>query len=165
ASPPSARIASAVSASPSSRRPQPTVTAPRRASSRAVARPMPVPAPETAQTWPASRPGAKIREGAGSPIAAATIAAVPAPCRRYADRSVKVHAEPKPLTEPLAGGRQGATVVVEPLKAGEVQIPLQFLERSGGRLEHLRALGMGTARSQWPWVPCPAFLIHHPSAG
>src|SRR5206468_3079491 len=85
-----------------------------------------VEATETAQTWPASRPGAKIREGAGSPIAAATIAAVPAPCRRYADRSVKVHAEPKPLTEPLAGGRDGATVVVEPLKAGEMQAPRAF---------------------------------------
>ena len=36
--------------------------APRRASSSAVARPSPVPAPETTQTCPSSRPGAKIRE-------------------------------------------------------------------------------------------------------
>src|SRR5436190_11802400 len=129
-SPPSALIASMVSASGSGRRPQPTTTAPSRASSSAVARPIPVPAPETTQTLPASRPGAKIRDGAGSPIARATIAAGRGRGRRYADRSVKVHAEPKPLTEPLPGGRQGATVVVEPLKAGEVQIPLQFLERA-----------------------------------
>jgi N-acyl homoserine lactone hydrolase len=78
---------------------------------------------------------------------------------------VKVHAEPKPLTEPLPGGRDGATVVVEPLKAGEVQSPRAFLERAGGRFETLKTMGVGTPRSQYLWLPCPAFLIHHPSVG
>jgi len=78
---------------------------------------------------------------------------------------MKVHAEPKGLTEPLPGGRDRATVVVEPLKAGEVQAPPAFFERAGGRLETLRTIGIGTPRSRFTWAPCPAFLIHHPSVG
>lgn len=78
---------------------------------------------------------------------------------------MKVHAEPKPLTQPLPGGREGATVVVEPLKAGEVQAPRSFLERTGGRFETLKTMGVGTPRSRYLWLPCPAFLIHHPGAG
>ena len=78
---------------------------------------------------------------------------------------MRVHAEPKPLREPLAGGTRGATVVVEPLKAGEVQAPRAYFERAGGRFETLKTLGVGTPRSRWWWAPCPAFLIHHPSVG
>jgi N-acyl homoserine lactone hydrolase len=78
---------------------------------------------------------------------------------------MKIHAEPKQLTEPLRGGTQGATVAVHPLSGGEVQAPLSFVERAGGRLETLRTLGVGTPRSRWHWLPCPAFLIRHPSAG
>jgi N-acyl homoserine lactone hydrolase len=78
---------------------------------------------------------------------------------------VRVHAEPKPLTEPLAGGRDDSVVVVEPLKAGEVQVPRAFFERAGGRFETLKTIGFGTPRSHYWWVPCPAFLIHHPEAG
>jgi glyoxylase-like metal-dependent hydrolase (beta-lactamase superfamily II) len=78
---------------------------------------------------------------------------------------VKVHAETKPLTEPLSGGREGASVVVEPLRVGEMQFPRAGLERTGGRLEMLRAAGIATPRSRWEWVPCPAFLIRHPTAG
>lgn len=86
--------------------------------------------------------------------------------RRYAGRShVKVHAEPKPISEPLPGGEKGATVVVEPLRAGEMQCPRTMFETSGGRLAELRFLGVGTPRSRWLWVPCPTFLIHHPTAG
>ena len=29
----------------------------------------------------------------------------------------------------------------------------------------LRAAGIATPRSRWGWVPCPAFLIRHPTAG
>ena len=36
---------------------------------------------------------------------------------------MKVHVEPKPLHEPLAGGHAGATVAVEPLIAGHVDFP------------------------------------------
>jgi glyoxylase-like metal-dependent hydrolase (beta-lactamase superfamily II) len=78
---------------------------------------------------------------------------------------VKVHAEPKPLETPFPGGKQGSTVVVEPLRVGELQAPSAMFERRGGRLENLHYLGIGTPRSKWWWVPCPAFLIHHPTAG
>lgn len=78
---------------------------------------------------------------------------------------MKVHAEPKPLIAPLPGGETGASVVVEPLRVGELQCPPTMFETSGGRLADLRFLGIGTPRSRWWWVPCPAFLIHHPSAG
>ena len=36
---------------------------------------------------------------------------------------MKVHVEPKPLHEPLAGGTPGATVTVEPMVAGHVDWP------------------------------------------
>lgn len=78
---------------------------------------------------------------------------------------MKVHAEAKHLNSPLAGGRKGATVSVEPMVAGEVQWPPGFFERPGGRLETLKISGIGLPRSKWSWVPCPAFLIRHPSAG
>ena len=39
-------------------------------------------------------------------------------------------------------------------------------ERPGGPFEALKATGLFTSRSKgWIWVPCPAFLITHPSAG
>ena len=76
-----------------------------------------------------------------------------------------VHAQPKPLERALEGGKQGATVAVEPMPTGEVQFPPGFFERPGGRLEKLKVNGIGVPRSKWAYVPCPAFLIHHPSAG
>jgi N-acyl homoserine lactone hydrolase len=78
---------------------------------------------------------------------------------------VKVHAQTKPFEGPWAGGRDGATVVVEALRVGEMQFPRAGLEATGGRLQNLRMVGIGTQRSRWPWVPCPAFLIRHPAAG
>jgi N-acyl homoserine lactone hydrolase len=78
---------------------------------------------------------------------------------------MKIHAESKPLTQPLRGGTSGATVSVEPLAGGELQAPPAFVEGTGGRFENLRMLGVGTPRSSWWWLPCPAFLIRHPSAG
>lgn len=77
---------------------------------------------------------------------------------------MKLHAEPKPLTGPIAGAVAGTTVVVEPLRVGEVQYPGASFE-GGGPFEKQRSLGIGVPRSRWPWVPCPAFLIHHPGAG
>src|ERR687892_352584 len=73
--------------------------------------------------------------------------------------------QPKPLTEPLRGGAEGATVTVEPLLGGEIDSPPAFFERPGGRLETLKLIGVGTPRSDWWTVPCPAFLIRHPAAG
>ena len=78
---------------------------------------------------------------------------------------MKVHAEPKPLTGPLASGREGATVVVEPLKVGEVHLPRGFFEDPGSPFRSARLLGVGTPRSRWRWVPCPAFLVRHPTVG
>jgi N-acyl homoserine lactone hydrolase len=79
---------------------------------------------------------------------------------------VNVHAEPEPLREPLPGGRDGATVSVEPLLGGEIQGPPGWFEASGGpRMRRLAAAGVGVPRSRWWWVPCPAYLVRHPSAG
>lgn len=79
---------------------------------------------------------------------------------------MNVHAEPKPLREPLAGGTEGATVTVEPLLGGEVQGPPGLFETSGGpRMRKLAAAGIGVPRSRWWLVPCPVFLVRHPSAG
>jgi N-acyl homoserine lactone hydrolase len=78
---------------------------------------------------------------------------------------MKVHVEAKPLHEPLAGGTPGATVVVEPIVAGHVTWSLSMMESPGGRfltLKLLRALLSGKPPMT---VPCPAFLIRHPSAG
>ncbi len=60
---PASAARAATSSSGSIRRPQPTTVAPRPASSKAVTRPIPEPAPEIRQTCPSSRPGAKIFEG------------------------------------------------------------------------------------------------------
>jgi glyoxylase-like metal-dependent hydrolase (beta-lactamase superfamily II) len=70
------------------------------------------------------------------------------------------------MTEPLPGGTRGATVTVRPLSGGEVQFPVAGFERPGGPFESLKVSGLFTSRSSgWWWVPCPAFLITHPSAG
>ena len=78
---------------------------------------------------------------------------------------MKVRVEPKPLHEPLAGGTPGATVTVEPLVAGTVTWPRTMMERPGGRLETLKLLRALLSGNPAATVPCPAFLIRHPSAG
>lgn len=78
---------------------------------------------------------------------------------------MKVKAKPRPIDGPLAGGSADATVVVEPFEVGRVTQPRQFFERAGVRTAQLRMLGIGTPRSKWWTVPCPAFLITHPTAG
>ncbi|HWM63522.1 MAG TPA: N-acyl homoserine lactonase family protein [Solirubrobacterales bacterium] len=78
---------------------------------------------------------------------------------------MKVHVEAKPLHEPLAGGTPGTTVAVEPILAGAVTWSRSMMESPGGRfvtLKLLRALLSGQPEMT---VPCPAFLIRHPSAG
>ena len=77
---------------------------------------------------------------------------------------MKVRADTKPLTRPMPGGREGSTVVVEPIITGTLQSPRAMLE-TATPLTSLRMLGIGTPRSQWLTVPVPAFLIRHPSAG
>jgi N-acyl homoserine lactone hydrolase len=77
---------------------------------------------------------------------------------------MKVRAETKRVTAPLAAGREGATVAVEPLKIGEMSCARAFLEGTA-RFPKLRMAGIGTPRSAYLWIPIPAFLIHHPTAG
>lgn len=77
---------------------------------------------------------------------------------------MKIHAQPRPLHEPLAGGTRGASVIVEPLIAGRVHWPPELMERPGGRFEALRLLRKLLAGTDHA-IPCPAFLIRHPSAG
>lgn len=73
--------------------------------------------------------------------------------------------EAKPLHEPLAGGTPGATVSVEPLLAGSVTWARTMMERPGGRFETLQLLRALLSGEPAMVVPCPAFLIRHPSAG
>ena len=78
---------------------------------------------------------------------------------------MKIHAEAKPLHEPLAGGTPAATVVVEPLVAGRVSWSKDMMESPGGRFLTLRlARGLFSSADRVQ-VPCPAFLIRHPSVG
>jgi len=78
---------------------------------------------------------------------------------------VKVHAEAKPLAGPLAGGRPGTTVVVEPLKVGDIHLAREMMIGPEGSLQKLK-IGFSLARpGSWALVPCPAFLIRHPGAG
>ena len=79
---------------------------------------------------------------------------------------MKVNAEPTPLREPLAGGTEGATVVIEPLKTGETLWPHTFFDRAGtGVIKRLRAVGFGSSPDTWESRPVPAFLVRHPSLG
>ena len=78
---------------------------------------------------------------------------------------MSIHAEQKPLHEPLAGGSEGATVIVEPMVAGRLNWPLALMESPGGpflTLRLMRALFTGKPAHE---IPIPAFLIRHPSAG
>jgi N-acyl homoserine lactone hydrolase len=78
---------------------------------------------------------------------------------------MRVHVEAKPLHEPLAGGTPGATVSVEPIVAGHVNWSRSMMEGPGGRFEQLKAL-RGLLSGKPPVrIPCPTFLIRHPSAG
>jgi glyoxylase-like metal-dependent hydrolase (beta-lactamase superfamily II) len=79
---------------------------------------------------------------------------------------VKVNAEPTPLREPLEGGTEGATVVIDPLKTGETLWPHTFFDRAGkGFIKRLRAVGFGSSPDTWEARPVPAFLVRHPSVG
>jgi len=78
---------------------------------------------------------------------------------------MKVQIEAKPLHEPLAGGTPGGTVSVEPILAGTITWPLTMMERPGGRLETLKLVRSLLTGKPAATVPCPAFLIRHPSVG
>jgi glyoxylase-like metal-dependent hydrolase (beta-lactamase superfamily II) len=79
---------------------------------------------------------------------------------------VTVKAEAIPLDQPLPGGSEGATLVIEPLHTGETLWPASFFARSGrGPLARLRALGIGSSPETWEVRPVPAYLARHQSVG
>jgi N-acyl homoserine lactone hydrolase len=78
---------------------------------------------------------------------------------------VRIHAEAFPLEGPMPGGRAGASVVVEPMIAGVVEQPAEWFEHEPGIGGRLKSIGITSPRSSWWTVPCPSFLIRHPSAG
>lgn len=77
-----------------------------------------------------------------------------------------VATECKPAVLPLPGGARGATVRVHPLMTGEVHAPRALTDRPHGRLAKLSiAAQLLGRRGGWDWLPVPAFLVEHPSAG
>jgi N-acyl homoserine lactone hydrolase len=78
---------------------------------------------------------------------------------------MSVHAQAKPLSEPFAGGSEGSTVAVEPLIVGSVSWPMPMMEAPGGAFEKPKLLAALLTGKPETRVPCPAFLIRHPSAG
>lgn len=79
---------------------------------------------------------------------------------------MEIAAEPRPAQLPLRGGRAGAVVKVHPLLTGELLCPPVLFERPGGPLATQRGFASTLGRRKdWSWVPVPAFLIEHPSAG
>jgi N-acyl homoserine lactone hydrolase len=78
---------------------------------------------------------------------------------------VAVTTQPRALSLPLPGGQAGATVRVHPLHVADVKVGPDYFERPSGLLWKPRGMGIFTPRSQWFWIPVPAFLIEHPGAG
>lgn len=71
-----------------------------------------------------------------------------------------------PLEEPLAGGVEGASLVVEPIDAGESLWPAStFDSRRRGPIARARGLGIGSKPETWESRPVPAYLAHHPGVG
>ena len=74
-------------------------------------------------------------------------------------------AEAQPAQLPLPGGREGATVRLQPLNTGELPGPPAWFEREEGRLAGLHAMGLGVDRSTFMRIPVPVFLVEHPGVG
>lgn len=73
--------------------------------------------------------------------------------------------EPAVLRGPLPGGSDGSSVTVRMWITGEMGAPRGFLHKEEQPLAKARALGRGAAKKIETWVPCPVFLLEHPSAG
>ena len=73
-----------------------------------------------------------------------------------------IRAEAKRLPQPLPGGQAGASVVVEPLKVGEMRCARSFLEKATP-FPVLRMAGLAATESVT--IPVPVFLVRHPKAG
>jgi glyoxylase-like metal-dependent hydrolase (beta-lactamase superfamily II) len=72
-------------------------------------------------------------------------------------------AEASRLTQPLPGGREGATVRVHPINTGYILGPEELMAMTGGRVKALRSVR--SAREGWLKIPVPVFLLEHPGAG
>lgn len=66
---------------------------------------------------------------------------------------------------PLPGGREGASVTLQPLLCAEMRGPRAWFEREPGLGGTLRALGIGVPRDELIRIPIVAFLLEHPTAG
>jgi glyoxylase-like metal-dependent hydrolase (beta-lactamase superfamily II) len=73
-----------------------------------------------------------------------------------------MHAEPQPASLPLPGGREDATVRLQPLLVATGTGPDAWFHREEGRMAGLRAIGVGSEKREVPYV---AFLVEHPGAG
>lgn len=79
---------------------------------------------------------------------------------------MSVDVEPTPLEEPLERGREGASLVIEPLLAGEALWPPTLYAAHGrGPIKRLRALGFRSSPESWEARPVPVFLARHPTVG
>ncbi len=78
---------------------------------------------------------------------------------------MSVDAKPRALHPPLSGGSEGATVKLRPMVTGEILAPPDFGVRADSKLWKLRSFGIGVPKEKWSWIPVPAFLLEHPTAG
>ena len=77
-----------------------------------------------------------------------------------------VATEARPAALPLRGGSSGAAVRVHPILTGEMHAPPAHTARPSGALARPRiAAQMVGSRRRWNWLPVPAFLVEHPTAG
>jgi glyoxylase-like metal-dependent hydrolase (beta-lactamase superfamily II) len=72
-------------------------------------------------------------------------------------------ATPSRLTQPLPGGKAGATVKVHPLVSAYIKGPQEVMAMTGGTVKALRS--MRSSQGDWLRFPVPAFLLEHPGVG
>lgn len=79
---------------------------------------------------------------------------------------MSVKATAIPLEEPLAGGVEDASMIIEPIETGEELWPAAvFDSRRRGPIARLRGLGLRSKPETWEARPVPAYLAHHPGVG
>ena len=76
---------------------------------------------------------------------------------------MSVQATPSPLKGPIPGGSPDATVVVEPIVSGRIEVAEAIQASPKGEMGMLSALR--AMRAETRPVPVPAFLVRHPTAG
>jgi len=77
-----------------------------------------------------------------------------------------VATEPRAASLPLPGGRADARVRVSPILTGEMHAPPAHTARPSGSLARAKiAAQLVGPRGGWNWLPVPAFLVEHPTAG